>query len=198
MSQTYCIRVATSVCVPVGEQRDRVTRRIALPHLRGVDPAEVAEVLAGVLRARAGWRDEGEGVHVRSRGQVQERLDTRSGELELTTSTSEATLDVEGQAVVGRSASREAVERACERQRAMLRARAERTLAHTDQAERAARRELAERIEGSEEERTAELLEVVRATTSEVLQRLATRLGKVTAVEEQTGDDYELVIRIEV
>ena len=58
-------------------------------------------------------------------------------------------------------------------------------------------REIAELLDETEDERSQELNEVVRDVYSESLRRKARRLGTVTSVQEsQSGQDYELVIKI--
>ena len=58
-------------------------------------------------------------------------------------------------------------------------------------------RAIAEELEKTDEERDRELNEVVREVYTESLKQKAASLGTITDIaESQTGEDYELVIKI--
>lgn len=198
MSQSYVIRVTTSVCVPAGEQSDRITRRV-VPPLRGLSAEDQADLLASALARRPAWRSVGEGVFVRERGQLVERLDARTGELEVSGTNCEATLEVAGEVSVPLHAAPDVVTDRIHRRTDALRETARTELARSEAARQAAQRELAGGFEATEAERVAELEELVREVTAAGLKLLAGRLGRVTACDEQLDDgSYELVIRVEL
>lgn len=194
MSQSYVIRVAASVKENV-KAKDRRVKSLVLSEILPTD--ELREVLRQRLEER-GWRPEegNDGVYVRQRGDVTEKIDLES-------LTCEAEVEVE---------------RTLERQRSIMvrgdrdfeneedrrrkeQERLERSIAITDaerqEASDALQRRIADLLDETDEERTAELNSIVREVYTEALKRKAARLGSITEVREgQTGDDYELVIKV--
>ncbi len=194
VSQTYEITVSASVRVEV-RAGDRQRKRLVLTEI--VPQDEQREILRERALARGWEADPSDAqVLVRKQGDVEERLDLRELAVEAQVERQE-TVVRERTIVVRGDLDREAPEARRKREREQL----ERQLAPTDgeraEAERILQREIAARLEETEEARDRELNELVREVYAEGLKRKAGQLGQVTEVREgQAGDDYELVIRI--
>ena len=192
MSQTYVIKVSASVQEKV-HAKDRRVKQLVLTEI--VDKEEQRAIVKEQLRER-GWEEQPDGRWRRKRGEVVETLDlgdmTVEAEVEL-----EKTLERSRTIVVRGDRDFEEQERRRQREQSEL----ERSIAITDDEKRRAesvlQREIADKLDESEEERQDELNEVVRGVYAESLKRKARRLGTVTEVREGTaGQDYELVIKI--
>lgn len=192
MSQTYVIKVSASVQEKV-HAKDRRVKQLVLTEI--VDREEQRAILKEQLKER-GWEEQPDGRWRRKRGEVVETLDlgdmTVEAEVEL-----EKTLERSRTIVVRGDRDFEEQERRRQREQSEL----EKSIAITDDEKRRAesvlQREIADKLDESEEERQDELNEVVRGVYAESLKRKARRLGTVTEVREGTaGQDYELVIKI--
>lgn len=192
MSQTYVIKVSASVQEKV-HAKDRRVKQLVLTEI--VDKEEQRAILEEQLAAR-GWEKQEDGRWRRKRGEVVETLDpgsmTVEAEVEL-----EKSLERSRTIVVRGDRDFEEQERRRQREQSEL----EKSIAITDDEKRRAesvlQREIADKLDESEEERQDELNEVVRGVYAESLKRKARRLGTVTEVREGTaGQDYELVIKI--
>lgn len=194
MSQTYVIKVSASVQEKV-HAKDRRVKQLVLTAI--VDQAEQQQILAEELTKR-GWEQvpDQPGKWRRKQGGVVQTLDlgdmTVESEVEL-----EQTLERSRTIVVRGDRDYEEQEKRREREQAEL----EKSIAITDEEKRRAesvlQRQIADKLDETEEERTEELNEVVRGVYAESLKRKARRLGTVTEVREGTaGQDYELVIKL--
>lgn len=192
MSQTYVIKVSASVQEKV-HAKDRRVKQLVLTEI--VDKEEQRAILEEQLAAR-GWEKQADGRWRRKRGEVVETLDpgdmTVEAEVEL-----EKSLERSRTIVVRGDRDFEEQERRRQREQSEL----EKSIAITEDEKRRAeavlQREIADKLEESEEERQDELNEVVRGVYAESLKRKARRLGTVTEVREGTaGQDYELVIKL--
>jgi spore germination protein YaaH len=194
MSQTYVIKVSASVQEHV-HAKDKRVKKIVLTEI--VTREEQKELVRQRLVERGFQPDAAEPeVLVRRKGDVVERVDLRDMTVEATVEKGQ-TLERERTVVVrGDRDLEDQEERRRREQRAL-----EQQLAITEderaKAQAGLQREIAQTLDETEEERTAELNEVVREVYAEGLKRKARKLGQVTEVREgRAGEDYELVIKI--
>ncbi len=195
MSQSYVIRVSASVQEKVSA-KDRRTKSLVLTEI--VPAEEQEEILRERLKDK-GWEEvEGsEGRKLkRQRGDVTETIDLDEMTVEATVEL-ERTLERSRTITVRGDRDFESEDERRAKERDSL----ERSIAITDEERDSAtsgmQRQIAEALEETEAERTAELNEVVREVYAESLKRKAGRLGQVKEVQEnRQGGDYELVIKI--
>jgi DNA anti-recombination protein RmuC len=195
MSQTYVIKVSASVKESVSAKDKRKKKLV----LTGIVPEdEQKEILQDELKKR-GW-EEVEGSDGkkwrRERGDVTETIDLDDMSVEAEVS-EEKTLERNRTIVVRGDRDFDDVEQRRRKEKKDLEESIAITEQEKEQAEKVMQREIAEKLDATEEERNKELNEVVRDVYAESLKRKAGRLGSVTEISEgQEGEDYELVIKI--
>ncbi len=193
MSQSYVIRVSASVQESVNA-KDKRTKTIRLTEI--VPPEEQREILRERLKER-GWEESEDGkTMTRQRGNVKETIDledmTHEAEVGLERVLERSrTITVRGDRDLENESERRSKEQSA----------LERSIAITEEerseAETNMQRTIAHELEETEDERSAELNEVVREVYSESLKRKAAGLGTITEIQESQNDqDYELVIKI--
>jgi hypothetical protein len=183
----YQVRLRLQEVVSAG---DEIVHRLDLREILGRD--EMVELLEDALE-EAGFEREDDTTLARTdedgvRTEVDlEDLEVRSS-LELDRELS-AQVSAVGDGETRASAKRDAEARARERAQAIL-----------ESGGRDVQREASEKLEAGEEERLAELNEILQGVYAEALKRKAPRMGEVIEVSEGTGEsgDYELVIKVEV
>lgn len=189
MSQVYQVRLASSVTHTLSAS-DEMRHRVELTQILGQD--EMREILKKSLED-AGWEEQEDGTY-KKQGPSGEELvwDLDEGVVRATVEEErEVTTDV---ASTGYGESKGGAQRDAERSLERQKSRAEREV---KRSEAEIERKITEQLEASEEKRMRELNGVVQRVYSEALKRKAEQLGTVVSVEEnQAGDDYELVIKI--
>ncbi|MEZ6184453.1 MAG: hypothetical protein R3F62_05505 [Planctomycetota bacterium] len=195
MSQTYVIKVSASVREEVSAS-DKRRKKLVLTEI--CDPDEQRSILKERLQER-GWT-EAEGSDgkrwTKSEGGVTQTLDLEDMSVEAEV-TLERVLERERTITVVGDRDRDDPNARRTKERTELEERIAIKAEEKQQVEEALQEEIAETLDRTEEERTKELNEVVREVYAESLKRKARRLGSVTEVREgQSGQDYELVIKI--
>ena len=195
MSQTYVIKVSASVQETVSA-KDKRKKKIVLTGI--VPEDEQKEILQDQLEQR-GWEEE-EGSDGkrwrRQRGDVTETLDLDDMSVEAEVG-QEKTLERNRTIVVRGDRDFDDVEERRKKEQRELQDSIAITEQEKQQAEKVMQREIAQKLDDTEDERNKELNEIVRDVYAESLKRKAGRLGSVTEISEgQEGEDYELVIRI--
>ncbi|MDX9721736.1 MAG: hypothetical protein RBU37_13380 [Myxococcota bacterium] len=188
MSQVYTIRLAESVSKRVSAQ-DEQRHRVELTPILSAE--QTRELVIASLRAD-GWTEVEPGVFEKQQGAERWRWNVDQSEV-VASIELERELSSEVNAV-GRGESKAEATRQAERDIALRKGR---VAVELEAARRNMQAQVSEQLEQGEEERKRQLNRVIQQVHADALKRKAQSLGTVLSIDErESGDEYELVIRI--